>query len=147
MQNYIKYHPDKFAALKNTITALQKPCNSSHSGNWQLTLDPHVKKNPKNYFIDLRLNQTLENLFKMILKSTRFYQLLRVCLSGDRRILQNNHRMQVLVCTVNSDSKFHNTKSKQVTAESVTGIYMEKLHYHVFWRMCLLFCLGRNIEI
>lgn len=48
---------------------------------------------------------------------------------------------------MNSDSEFHNTKSKQVTAESVTGIYMEKLHYHVSWRMCLLFCLGRNTEI
>lgn len=33
--------------------------------------------------------------------------------------------------TVNSDSKLHNTKSKQVTVERVTGIYMEKLHYHV----------------
>lgn len=28
--------------------------------------------------------------------------------------LQNNYGMQVLVCTVNSDSKIHNTKSKQV---------------------------------
>lgn len=59
--------------------------------------------------MDLRLSQTIKNHFEIIVKSTRFYQLLRSSLI---EFLQNNYSMQVLVCTVNSDSKFHNTKSK-----------------------------------